>query len=511
MAHSVICYRASPFAGIQFQQFKPSDRFKSSKNSPITVRIKSITRSNMTPPRRKIPKNLRFPRRAKLPAEPPRVNRFIKKNIERDPPRTDSNSEERRESSGGSDDDVDEDGNLVWGPDEIEAISSLFQGRIHQKPGKLSRERPLPLPMPHKIRPLGLPTLKKHVRSVSPNAFSSRSSLSKRVYKNPDFLITLAREIGSLPPDVNASEVLDRWLQFLRKGSLSITVRELGHMGLPERALQTFCWAQKHPQFFPDDRILSSTVEILARTRGLKTPFEPGKFVSSASRSVIEAMARGFIRAGSFNLARKLLLAAKDSNRTLDPSIHAKLILEVGKDPDKYKLTLALLDELGEREDLNLKQQDCTAVMKICIRLGKFEAVEGLFRWYKESGMDPSIVMYTTMIYSRYCEKKYREALALVWEMEESDYLLDLPAYRVVIKLCVALNDLSRCVRYFSKLKEAGFSPTYDIYRDLIMVYASSGRLAMVRQMCKEVELAGFKLDKAMVALLSQMPVGYVS
>ncbi|OVA00625.1 Pentatricopeptide repeat [Macleaya cordata] len=462
-------------------------------------KIIAVTRSKAgNSQHRKLTKNLRYPRRAKLPPDP-RSNLFFQKNTY--PSQSDSDSNEKPDVDAV----VDEDDDLEWSPDEIDAISSLFQGRIPQKPGNLYRERPLPLPVPHKLRPLGLPTPKKHVRMASPVLISLRSSVSKRVYKNPEFLIHLAKEIRSLPPEKNVSEVLNKWVRFLRKGSLSLTIRELGHMGLPDRALQTFCWAQKHPQIFPDDRILASTVEILARTRGLKMPFDLEKFTISASRGVIEAMARGFIRAGSVNLARKLLLVAKDNKRTLDPSIHAKLILELGKNPDKYRLILALLDELGERDDLKLSQQDCTAVMKVCIKLEKFEIVESLFNWFKASGRYPSVVMYTTLIHSRYSEKKYREAFALVWEMEESNCLFDLPAYHVAIKLFVALNDLSRAVRYFSRLKEAGFAATNDIYRDMIKIYAASGRLAKCKELCKEVERAGFKLDKQMESLMLQM------
>ncbi|KAL5984365.1 hypothetical protein ACLOJK_018469 [Asimina triloba] len=500
MAHSLTACQPPPFQSTKYAY----------PLGAIRNRIRCLAATSNRPPRKKIPLNLRCPRRPKAPPESPGANSFVRKKIGRDPQpsRKGSNPKEGglqssdcNNNDDGDDNGVDEDGNLVWAPDEMEAISSLFKGRI--PPRKQPRERPLPLPTPYRIRPLGLPIPKHHIRSAS----STRSSLSKRVYKNPDFLVSLAREIRGLPPDADSSEVLDRWLPFLRKGSLSLTVRELGHMGLPERAMQTFCWAQKHPQFFPDDRILSSMVEILARTRGLKIPFEPEKFVATASRNVIEAMVRGFIRAGSINLARKLLLAARFNNRTLDPGIHAKLLLEVGKNPDKHRFALALLNELAEMEDLKLKPQDCTAVMKICIRLGRFEAVEGLFRWFKESGLEPSVVMYTTIIHSRYREKKYREAWEVVWEMEEKNLLLDLPAYRVVIRCCVALNDLSRCVRYFSKLKEAGFSPTYDIYRDLIKVHVESGRLAVAKQMLKEVELAGFKLDKGMATLLSQKGV----
>lgn len=497
-------YRVSSMSGLQIQQFKPPARFKPTNDTSNLCKIISLSRPNKGLSNKKIPKYRRYPRRVKLTPEPG-TNKFIKKkDAGRSPLQRDSNSEEREKESDGDETGFDASGNLIWNQDEIDAISSLFQGRVPQKPGKLDREMPLPLPAPHKIRPLGLPTKKTQIRSAFPLTRSSRLSFCDQIYKNPGFLINLAKEISSLPSDKDVSEVLDQWLRFLRKGSLSLTIRELGHMGLPERALQTLCWAQKQPQLFPDDRILASTIEILARSRELKMPLELEKFMISASRSVIEAMARGLIRAGSFGLTRKLLLIAKDNNRTLDANIHSKLILELVKNPDKYNLLSTLLNELGEREDLKLKPQDCTSLMKVCVRLGKFEAVESLFNWFKESGQSPSVVMYTTLIYSRYCAKKYREALAVVWEMEGSNCPLDLPAYRVVIKLCVSLNDLSRSLRYFSKLKEAGFAPTYDIYRDLIKIYVVSGRWAKVKQICKEVELAGLKLDKQMVSLLSQ-------
>ncbi|GKV48335.1 hypothetical protein SLEP1_g55159 [Rubroshorea leprosula] len=445
---------------------------------------------------RKPPRNLRYPRHTKLPPDFG-VNLFLKKpTTDTDTSLTDSIQSDQDDSS--EEEVEDQDGDIVWESDEIEAISSLFQGRIPQKPGKLGRERPLPLPLPHKLRPLGLPTPKKHIRS-------SRASISKEVYKNPSFLSGLAREIKDLASDQDASVVLCKWARFLRKGSLSLTIRELGQMGLPERALQTFCWAEKQPTLFPDDRVLASTVEVLARHHQMKVPLDLKKFTSMASRNVIEAMARGFIRAGSLKLAWKLLLVAKHGKRMLDSSVYAKLIYELGKNPDKHQLVAALLDDLGEREDLNLSQQDCTAIMKVCVRLGRFDIVESLFSWFKQSGRNPSVVLYTTLIHSRYSQMKYREALAVVWEMETSECLLDLPAFRVVIKLFFALNDLPRAVRYFAKMKEAGFSPTYDIYRDMINVYLVSGRLARCKEICKEAEMAGFKLDNHTTSRLSQL------
>ncbi|XVF35822.1 hypothetical protein REPUB_Repub19eG0003800 [Reevesia pubescens] len=455
---------------------------------------------------RKLPKNLRYPRRTKLPPEFG-ANLFLQK------PRTGTDTATDTQQihpipghhNNSPEEDDDEGNNVVWESDEVEAISSLFQGRIPQKPGKLGRDRPLPLPLPHKLRPLGFPTPKKHLKLASPAVISSRASVSKQLYKNPGFLIGLAREIKDLASDEDVSAVLNKWACFLRKGSLSMAIRELGHMGLPQRALKTFCWAQKQPQLYPDDRILTSIVEVLARNRELKVPVNLEKFTSLINRSLIEAMVKGYIKGGNLNLAWKLLSLAKQGKRILDPSIYAKVILELGKNPDKHMLVVELLNDLGERDDLNLSQQDCTAIMKVCIRLGKFEIVESLFNWFKQSGRDPSVVMYTTLLHSRYSEKKYREALALVWEMEASEYLFDLPAYRVAIKVFVALNDLSRAVRYFSKLKESGFSPTYDIYRDLINIYLVSGRLAKCKEVCKEAEMAGFSLDRHTLLQLSQL------
>ncbi|KAI9117990.1 hypothetical protein K1719_011132 [Acacia pycnantha] len=290
--------------------------------------------------RRRLPKNVTpCPRRPKQPPEFG-VNLFLKKRSRISEPVHQEDLGFNEGLNMANEEEEEEDTHVVWEADEIEAISSLFEGRIPQKPGKLNRERPLPLPLPHKVRPLGLPTPRTKVR-------------------------------------------------------------ELGHMGCPGRALQTFCWAQKQPELFPDDRILASTIEVLGRNE-LKVPFDLKKFTQMASRAVLEAMVRGFIKGGSLKLAWKLLLFARKGKRMLDPGIYAKLVLELGKNPDKHKKVMPLLDELGEREELNLNQQDCTAIMKVCTKMGKFDLVENLFRWFKNSGHDPSIVMYTTVIHSRY-------------------------------------------------------------------------------------------------------------
>lgn len=46
---------------------------------------------------------------------------------------------------------------------------------------------------------------------------------------------------------------------------------------------------------------------------------EMDKYLNSASRIVIEAMAKGFLRAEHLHLARKILLFAKDNKRTIRP------------------------------------------------------------------------------------------------------------------------------------------------------------------------------------------------
>ncbi|KAL1163432.1 hypothetical protein V6Z11_A06G000300 [Gossypium hirsutum] len=378
----------------------------------------SVCVTNLAHPSTRICKNRRYPRHTKLPPDFG-VNLFLEK------PRTEpdmSTDTEQIKSIYGHNNDLpeeedDEEENhvnidLAWESDEVETISSLFQGGIPQKPGNVGRERPLPLPLPHKLQPLGFPMPNKHVKKASSGVNSSRASI-KDLASNDD-----------------VSAVLNKWAPFLRKGSLSITIRELGLMDLPQRALQTFCWAQKMPHLYPDDRILTSTVEVLARKRELKLPVNLEKFTSLTNRSLIEAMVKGFVKGGSLNLAWKLLSVVKQSKRMLGPGIYAKVILELGKNPDKHILVEELLGDLGERDDLNLSQQDCTAIMKVCIRHRKFEIVESLFYWFKQSGRDPSVVMYTTLLHSRYSENK--------------ECLLDLPAYRVVIKLFIGLKDLAR-------------------------------------------------------------------
>ncbi|KAJ4781456.1 Pentatricopeptide repeat-containing protein [Rhynchospora pubera] len=402
-----------------------------------------------------------------------------------------------------------------WSQDELDAISALFERPLPpQNYTKQRKERALPLPQPHKVLSIDqTPTPKRHIRSVSKAVLAPRSSFTDQVRKNPEVLIAIAREIQALDSQSDVSEVLDRWAPFLRKGSLSMTIRELGHMGLSDRVLQTLCWVQKRrqgsksgPALVPDDRIFASAVEVLARFNELKIESELDKWILTATRPILESMAKGFIKAGELNLARKVMLLAKDKNRKLDPSVHAKLILAAGHTSNTYKLAKALIQELGERDDFDLSPQDCTAIMKVCIKLGMFETVEHLFQWYKERSTEsPTIVMYTTVIHSRYCDSRYREAMALVWELESQNYLLDLPAYRVVIRLCVALNDLERAMRYFTRLKEAGFNPSYDMYRYLIRSHALSGRYWMCKQLKKELELGGMRLDKELEAFFMQL------
>ncbi|XP_058730682.1 pentatricopeptide repeat-containing protein At2g01860-like [Vicia villosa] len=457
------------------------------RNQKISLSAHS---SNSNRRRRETPtKNLQYPRRDKQPPEFG-VNLFLKKPSFPNNEQTHDDNEDKNLNVEECDEE-EQNTDDVWESDEIDAISSLFQGRIPQKPGKLDRERPLPLPSPHKLRPLGLPTPKR-----LPAMVSTRVSMDKKLYKNPGFLVGLAREISRLNPDEDASIILGKWVHVLRKNSLSMTIKELGHMGLPGRALQIFRWVQNQPHLFPDDWILASTIEVLAGNHELKSLMDLNKFTGLASRRVLEALIKGFLKGGNLRPAWKVMAIARRDKRMLDSSIYAKLILELGKNPDKYKHIEPLLEELGARDELNLTARDCTAIMKVCAKMGKYEVVESLFSWFKQSGCPPSVVMYATVIRSLHAEEKHREAVDLVWEMEASNCLFDLPAYRAVIKLFVALGDLSRAVRYFSKLKEAGFSPTYDLYKDMLEIYMASGRTAKCREICKEAEIAGFTLDK---------------
>lgn len=399
-----------------------------------------------------------------------------------------------------------------WTQDEIDAISALFDRPMRQRPLKPpnpAKQRALPLPLPHKTRLPIAPAPKQHIRLAARAALSSRAPFSDQVCKNPEALVGIAREIAALPPEHDVSAVLDRWARFLRKGSLSMTIRELGHMGLPDRALQTLCWAQRQTfvPLFPDDRILASAIQVLARFDQLKVESALEECVPTASRAVLEAMARGFIRAGKIGLTRKLLDLALVNERTLDTSIYVKLMLEATRTPDGYGLAAALVDELGDMPDIDLHPLDCTAVMKVCIKLRRYAAVESLFTWFRESGgSPPTVVMYTTVIHSRCRDGRHREALALVWEMEQAKQcILDLPAYRVIVKLCVVLGEHERALRYLSRLKEAGFIPTADMYDTLIQGYEVAGRFAKCRQLIREAESAGLKLDRRLLLRLSEI------
>ncbi|KAI8529345.1 hypothetical protein RHMOL_Rhmol12G0218100 [Rhododendron molle] len=206
-----------------------------------------------------------------------------------------------------------------------------------------------------------------------------------------------------------------------------------------------------------------------------------------------------------FLLVTVILLLVFQFDESLCSLVHFKQLLELEKNPDKHMQVLPLLEDPGERDDLSLNQQGCMAVMKVCKRLGQFEIVESLFNWFKQSGQDPSVVMYTTLIHSRFCQKKYREALPVVWELEGMNCLFDFPAYHSFL---VALNDLPRTVRYFSKLKEAGFSPTYDIYQNLFTIYMVSGRAAKFNYV--NIPTAIASEDKCSAVAMSMYAYDYV-
>ncbi|KAM3344128.1 hypothetical protein P3S68_026220 [Capsicum galapagoense] len=106
---------------------------------------------------------------------------------------------------------------------------------------------------------------------------------------------------------------------------MSFTIRGLGYLELPERALETFCWVKKHPNLFPDDHILISTIKVLVGPNELKVLFGLDKFTVLASRNVSEAILRGYIKGGSLKVALKLLSMAMEYNRVLDTGVYAKL------------------------------------------------------------------------------------------------------------------------------------------------------------------------------------------
>jgi pentatricopeptide repeat protein len=54
-------------------------------------------------------------------------------------------------------------------------------------------------------------------------------------------------------------------------------------------------------------------------------------------------------------------------------------------------------------------------------------------------------------------------------------------------------------------MKEAGFIPTGDMYDSLIEGYLADGRLAKCRQLIRDAESAGVKLDRRLLSRLSEI------
>eukprot|EP00252_Welwitschia_mirabilis_P025938 TRINITY_DN8293_c0_g1_i1.p1 TRINITY_DN8293_c0_g1~~TRINITY_DN8293_c0_g1_i1.p1 ORF type:complete len:484 (-),score=88.97 TRINITY_DN8293_c0_g1_i1:121-1572(-) len=374
-----------------------------------------------------------------------------------------------------------------WTPEQLEILSSLFRGKgvASQKSNKPQDFRPLPLPMPHKIRPIGLPLPKKS----KPNPWKNSG-------RNPEFLFALARELSSIPNDEQVPEVLENSYRFLRKGSLVCVIRELALMGQIQRALQTFCWVQKKsPKLYPDERVLAAILEVLAGANELKTreTFSLDEVLIGCPVSVYNAVARGFIRSRDFEKARQVMLAAKDLGLDFDDNICATFFLEASKSPRTHKVAVKLLEEMGCKQKLGLEIETCSTVMKGCINLGMFDEVEKIFEWWKSSGRRLTVVIYTTLMHSRYCSGRYREGLSVVWEMEEANCLFDLPALRVVIRLCAKLGELARAKRYFARMKDLGLFVPSDVYENMVQLYAMNGRWKKCQETLEEMQMEGFE------------------
>ncbi len=57
--------------------------------------------------------------------------------------------------------------------------------------------------------------------------------------------------------------------------------------------------------------------------------------------------------------------------------------------------------------------------------------------------------------------------------------------------LCAKLKDVAKAAKLYNYMKDAGFSPTSDVYETLIQLYSEQGRMGKVKEVLKELEMRG--------------------
>lgn len=358
-----------------------------------------------------------------------------------------------------------------WTSEQLDIMAALLQRRPRPS---LANRRPPPAPrLPSKHRPVGLPRRRHKPPMATPMVLHHA--------KDKRYLTHLALQISRLPDGHQASSLLHGCEQVLLRGSLSATIRELGRLGKPLRALETFLWQRHYAHLWPDEKTLFSTIEVLAEARMEEQARDLLQAWAPTSLMAFEALARGLVSARLLHRTLLLKEEAENCGFTLDQGLYAEIILLASR-LNKDQEVRMLLQELGTFPELRLSLEHCTSVMAACRKAKIYEAVRSLFEWWKQAGFLPNAIMYEIVITSLASAGKHRDALAIYWEMEKSGCAPDLLAYTALFEICAGLGDSSKALRLFARMKEAQITVTRNIYMNLIKVCCRDGRLGKARE-----------------------------
>eukprot|EP00250_Pteridium_aquilinum_P026798 c33606_g1_i1 orf=87-1400(+) len=356
----------------------------------------------------------------------------------------------------------------VWTSEQLDIVAALLQ----TPPRPFSANRPAPPAPRHpsKHRSVGIP-----VRHARTRISQTRPAKDKR------FLTRLATQISELPHGHHVSDILHAYQHVLIRGSLSATIRELGHLGQPLRALETFEWQQSCTHLCSDERTLCASIEVLAKAHMEEKAWDLLQEYAPASPLAFQALAHGLMQAGLLHRALLVKKSAENCGVLISQGMYAELIL-LASHLNKMKEVRTLVQELGAFPELQLTLEHCTSVMAACRKAQMYDAVLGLFYWWKHAGFLPNVVMYEIVITSLSSVGKHRDALAMYWEMEKNDCAPNLLAYTALFEVCVQLGDSLRALRLYARMRDSDIAPTYAVYKNLIKVCCSDGRLGKAKE-----------------------------
>ncbi|KAI5065512.1 hypothetical protein GOP47_0020207 [Adiantum capillus-veneris] len=369
---------------------------------------------------------------------------------------------------------------MGWTAEQFDIVTALL--RTPPKPFPVHRAPPPPRLLP-KHRPVGLPARRLHLPNLTP-----------RPAKDKLFLTDLAVQISKLPPHSHASQVLHGIQHLLVCGSLSATVRHLGHLGLPLRAFETLEWQQTCSHLWPDERALCAAIDVLAEEGKEEIAWDLLHTHAPMSSLAFEALARGLIAASLLNRALLVKEKAESSGLVLNQGVYAELILLASR-LYKFKEMRKLVQELGYFSELQLGLEHCTSIMAACRKAQMYDAVLGLFEWWKQADFVPNVVMYQIVMTTLSDLGKYRDALAVYWEMTKNGCPPHLSAYDALFEICAQLGDASRALKLLAKMRESNISPTHNIYINLIKVCCQDGRLGKAREFIETMRKEGLPVE----------------